>query len=46
MIWEGGLRTAAYCVPTVEGETYYGQLTDVVEVEYYDRTTYVLFKCN
>jgi len=34
------------CVPTVECETYYGQLTDVVEVEYYDRTTYVLFKCN
>jgi hypothetical protein len=33
-------------VPTVEGETYYGQLTDIVEVEYYVRTTYVLFKCN
>jgi len=34
------------CVPTVEGEMYYGQLTDIIEVEYYDRTTYVLFKCN
>jgi hypothetical protein len=33
-------------VPTVEGETYYGQFTDIVEVKYYDRTTYVLFKCN
>jgi hypothetical protein len=33
-------------VPTIECETYYGQITDIVEVEYYDRTTYVLFKCN
>jgi hypothetical protein len=43
-----GRRTqnSGVCVPTVECETYYGQLTDVVEVEYYDRTTYVLFKCN
>jgi hypothetical protein len=32
-------------VSTVEGKTYYRQLTDIVEVEYYDRTTYVLFKC-
>jgi hypothetical protein len=43
-----GRRTqnSGVCVPTVEGETYYEQLTDIVEVEYYDRTTYVLFKCN
>ncbi|XP_062145091.1 uncharacterized protein LOC133852365 [Alnus glutinosa] len=43
-----GRRTqnSGVCVPTVEGETYYGQLTDIFEVEYYDRTTYVLFKCN
>jgi hypothetical protein len=43
-----GRRTqnSGICVPTVEGETYYGQLTDIVVVEYYDRTTYVLFKCN
>jgi hypothetical protein len=34
------------CMLTVEGEMYYGQLTDIVEVEYYDKTTYVLFKCN
>jgi hypothetical protein len=33
-------------VLTIEGETYYGLLTDIVEVEYYDRTTYVLFKYN
>jgi hypothetical protein len=33
-------------VPTVEGETYYMQLTDIIEVEYYDKTTYILFKCN
>jgi hypothetical protein len=38
-----GRRTqnSGVCVPTVEGETYYGQLTDIVEVEYYD-----LFECN
>jgi hypothetical protein len=43
-----GRRTqnSGICVPTVEGETYYGQLTDIVEVDYYDRTTYVIFKCN
>jgi hypothetical protein len=39
-------QNSGVCVPTVEGETYYGQLTDIVEVEYYDKTTYVLFKCN
>jgi hypothetical protein len=39
-------QNSGVCVPTVEGETYYGQLTDIVEVEYYDRTMYVLFKCN
>jgi hypothetical protein len=48
LAYDVGRRTqnSGVCVPTVEGETYYGQLTDVVEVEYYDRTTYVLFKCN
>jgi hypothetical protein len=40
------ILNSGVCVPNVEGETYYGQLTDIVEVEYYDRTTYVLFKCN
>jgi len=39
-------KNSGVCVPTVEGETYYGQLTDIVEVKYYDRTTYVIFKCN
>jgi hypothetical protein len=27
------------CMLTIEGEMYYGQLTDIVEVEYYDKTT-------
>jgi hypothetical protein len=39
-------QNSGVCVPTVKGEMYYGQLTDIVEVEYYDKTTYVLFKCN
>jgi hypothetical protein len=33
-------------VPTVDGETYYGELTQIIEVEYYDQTKYVLFKCD
>jgi len=39
-------QNSGVCVPIVEGETYYGQLIDIVEVEYCDRTTYILFKCN
>jgi hypothetical protein len=31
---------------TVDDEMYYKELTNIVEVEYYDRTKYVLFKCN
>jgi hypothetical protein len=43
-----GRRTqnSGLCVPTVEGEMYYQKLTEIVEVKYYNRTQYVLFKCN
>jgi hypothetical protein len=34
------------CVSTVDGELYYGKLTQIIEVEYYDRIKYVLFKCD
>jgi hypothetical protein len=34
------------CVPTVDEEMYYGKLTQIIEVEYYDRTEYILFKCD
>jgi hypothetical protein len=34
------------CVPTFDGETYHRKLTDIVKVEYYDRTMYILFKCD
>lgn len=34
------------CVPTVDGLTYYEKLTDIIEVEYYDMTKYVMFKCD
>jgi hypothetical protein len=40
------IENSGLCVPTVEGETYYEKLTDIVKVEYYDRTMYVLFKCD
>jgi hypothetical protein len=33
------------CVPTVDGKTYYRKLTQIIEVEYYNWTKYVLFKC-
>jgi hypothetical protein len=31
------------CMPTVDGEMYYRKLTQIIEVEYYNRTKYVLF---
>jgi hypothetical protein len=34
------------CVPIVDGEIYYGKLTEVIEVEYFYKTKYVMFKCN
>jgi len=34
------------CVSTVDGLMYYGKLTDIIEVEYYYRTKYVMFKCD
>jgi hypothetical protein len=34
------------CVLIVDGLTYYGKLMDIIEVEYYDRTKYVMFKCD
>jgi hypothetical protein len=33
-------------VSTVDGDTYYGKLTQIIEVKYYDTTRYVLFKCD
>jgi hypothetical protein len=37
-------QNSGMCVPTFDGETYYGKLTQIIEVEYYDRTKYILFK--
>jgi len=28
------IQNSGVCVPTIDGETYYGKLTDIVEVEY------------
>ena len=33
-------------VPTIDGDTYYGKLTRIIEIEYYDTARYVLFKCD
>jgi hypothetical protein len=44
---DSGKRTqnSGVCVPTDDGLTYYRKLTDIIEVEYYDRTKYVMFNC-
>jgi hypothetical protein len=39
-------HNSGVCIPTVDSETYYGQLTQIFEVEYYDMTRYMLFKCD
>ena len=33
------------CVVTINDDTYNEKLTKIIEVEYYDTTRYVLFKC-
>jgi len=45
---DAGKRTQnnGVCVPTVDWLTYYGKLTDIIEVKYYNRTKYVMFKCD
>ena len=40
------MQNSGVCVPTVDGETYYGKLTKIIQVEYYDMTKYVMFKCD
>jgi hypothetical protein len=39
-------QNSGMCVSTVDGETYYWKLTQIIEVEYYDKTKYVLLKCD
>lgn len=33
-------------MPTDNGLTYYERLTNIIEVDYYDKTKYVMFKCD
>jgi hypothetical protein len=39
-------QNSGVCVATEYGPTYYGKLTRIIEVTYYDLTRYVLFKCD
>jgi hypothetical protein len=39
-------QNSGVCVLTADGKTYYGKLTQIIEVEYYDGTKCVLFKCD
>jgi hypothetical protein len=39
-------QNSGVCVPTIDRKMYCRKLTQIIEVEYYDRTKYVLFKCD
>lgn len=39
-------QNSGVCVDTEGGTMYYGVLTDIVELNYFDKFRYVLFKCN
>jgi hypothetical protein len=39
-------QNSGMCVTTEDGPTYYGKLTRITEVTYYDLARYVLFKCD
>jgi hypothetical protein len=39
-------QNSGVCVTTEDGPTYYGKLTRIIEVTYYNLTWYVLFKCD
>lgn len=43
-----GKRTqnSGVSVSTIDDPTYYGKLTNIIEVQYYDGTRYVMFKCD
>jgi hypothetical protein len=43
-----GKRTqnSSMCMPTVDGETYFRKLMKVIEIEYFDRTKYIMLKCD
>jgi hypothetical protein len=43
---EKKIQNSRVCVTTEDGPTYYGKLTRIIEVTYYDLTRYVLFKCD
>ena len=36
-------QNSGVCVPTIDEKMYYEKLTQIVEVEYYNRMKYVLF---
>ena len=38
-------QNSGMCVQTVDGETYYRMVTQIIDVEYYNRTKYIMFKC-
>jgi hypothetical protein len=38
------MQNSSVCVPTVDGDTYFGKLIEVIEVECFDRTKYIMFK--
>lgn len=39
-------QNSGVSVSTIDGPTYYEKLTSIIELQYYDGTRYVLFKCD
>jgi hypothetical protein len=39
-------QNSGVCVLTIDGEMYFCKLTQIIEVKYYTKTKYVLFKCD
>ena len=39
------MQNSGVWVPTVDGDTYFEKLLEVIKVEYFNRTKYVMFKC-
>jgi hypothetical protein len=48
LVFDVGKRTQnnGVCVPTIDGNPYFGKLMEVIKVEYFDKTKYVMFKCD
>jgi hypothetical protein len=42
---EKRMQNSGVCVSTIDGDTYFGKLIEVIEIKYFDRTKYIMFMC-